>query len=174
MKKLSLSDRFCFLISTGLGLGYAPIAPGTFGSLLGIPLGIWFLNIPSWAAILICVVLFFIFSGLAHRVGKIKGESDASIIVSDEVLGQAITLLGVRYVGPQVILVTSTAHWRTPDWPVVLAGFLLFRLFDIFKPFPARTFDRTIKNGFGTILDDVVAGVYAAIVLYLGTKVTFN
>ncbi|MBS1984885.1 MAG: phosphatidylglycerophosphatase A [Bdellovibrionales bacterium] len=146
--------RFFVLgISTGLGLGYLPLAPGTWGSLLGIPLGLWFLELPVPLVVGLCIVLFFIFSALAERACHHWGQMDASRVVSDEVLGQAIAIAGIR---------SLADHGPLPQWSFVILSFLLFRIFDITKPFPARTFDRQ-GNGFGVVADDVVAGIYAAL-----------
>jgi len=141
-------------VSTGFGLGYAPKAPGTFGSLLGIPLGLFFLRLdPSLVAIL-CIILFFLFAAAAERACHHWGEMDAGRVVSDEVLGQAIAIAGMRSVFVQ--------H-PNERWMLIALAFALFRLFDITKPFPARYFDRQ-GTGFGIIADDVVAGIYAALV----------
>lgn len=151
-------------VSSGLGLGYAPVAPGTFGSLLGIPLGLYLLTLPTWMVMVIFVGLFFVFAALAERACLHWGQTDSGRVVSDEVLGQAIAIFGIRSViheGP------------VSQWIFVAVAFGLFRLFDIVKPFPAKTFDRQ-ESGIGVIADDVVAGLYAALVVLAVSKIWLN
>lgn len=151
-------------ISTGFGTGYAKYAPGTVGSLLGIPLGYWWLQFPGWVAVVMATVLLLICVPLVQRSCEHWGVADAQKITIDEVLGQAITFIGLRhYVRIEGVM---------PPWYYALAAFLVFRLLDIAKPFPARSLDRQ-PNGWGVMLDDVVAGVYGALVLYGAVKI-FN
>ena len=158
--------RFAILgVSTGLGLGYMPVAPGTFGSLLGIPLGLALATLSPMVAYAISFVLFFVFAAAADRACRHWGQSDSGRVVSDEVLGQAIALVGARSV-------LAGEHYL-PKWGVVVGAFLLFRLFDIFKPFPARTFDR-MESGFGVVADDVVAGLYAAFVVWGLSRISMS
>lgn len=159
-------QRFFTLgISTGLGLGYVPRAPGTAGSLLGIPVGLWLLQLPTWAALSICAVLFFIFSKLADRAARHWGQDDCQKIVSDEVLGQALTFLSLRH-SPLLssYQICPSTTWMLPPLSFIVVGFVVFRALDIVKPYPARTFDRQ-SGGFGIQADDVVAGLYGALVL---------
>ncbi len=86
----------------------------------------------------------------AHVVSRDRGIADPSIVVIDEVAGQLVTLVAFP-----------------PTWRFILAGFVLFRVFDILKPWPASYFDRRVKSGFGIVADDVVAGFYAAASLWL-------
>jgi len=158
---------FVLGISTGLGLGYMPVAPGTFGSLLGIPVGLWLIQYPTWLGVLICALMFFLFSFLAQRACEHLGQSDAQLIVSDEVLGQAITLLCLRHAVPLVpYKIFANVEWMLPqNMLYVFIGFGLFRVLDIVKPYPAKTFDRQ-GGGFAVIADDLVAGLYGALVLW--------
>ena len=87
------------------------------------------------------------------------GDMDAGRIVIDEVYGQAVALLGLRH-----FLLSTGGGLSSIPYAYVLVGFVLFRVFDIFKPFPARTFDRQ-ATGFSNVMDDVVAGLYAALIL---------
>lgn len=152
-------------VSTGLGLGYAPKAPGTFGSLLGLPLGLLLLQYPTWLALLISAIIFVVFASLADRAARHWGESDCQKIVSDEVLGQALVFLSINN-SPLLTQVEVFAghYWKIPPLSFIVIGFILFRLLDIVKPYPARTFDRQ-GGGFGIVADDVVAGLYGAIML---------
>jgi len=143
-------SRFVLFLSSNAGLGYAPVAPGTFGTLAGIPCFFllaplpWHLWLLSWTALL------FLSFWVAGEAGRHYGVVDDGRIVIDELLGYLATVALLPF-----------------SWTAAIAGFFLFRLFDITKPPPARWFDRELKNGFGVVLDDVVAGIYAAIALRL-------
>jgi phosphatidylglycerophosphatase A len=148
-----------FILSTasGLGLGLIPMAPGTFGSLLGLPLGLWFLKFPIYYGFAICFLLLLVLIPIAHRAAKHWGHMDCQKIVCDEVLGQTITLLGLRGLWTQFD--------RAEALGFVVFSFAVFRILDITKPFPAKLFDRK-PSGFGIMADDVVAGLYGAIIVW--------
>ncbi len=137
-----------FSIGTGLGAGYAPLAPGTAGSLLAV---IVFLLWPQNALCWIFVTLFFLLIGIpvSTFIEKEKGE-DPSLVVIDEVVGQWTTLLFLPFF----------------NWKVALAGFFLFRLFDIWKPFPINL-SQKLPAGWGIMVDDVLAGIYGNMVLQI-------
>ncbi len=141
-------NKFITLYATGLCLGYLPKAPGTFGSLLGVMLFFLTAGLPpvSYAIFLIAFIAFSIWT--AGEAAKIFGEADPQRVVIDEVAG---------------VLVAAAFHpW---SWKVAIAAFILFRLFDIWKPFPIRAIDRKVHGGLGIVLDDVLAGVFANVVL---------
>jgi phosphatidylglycerophosphatase A len=123
--------------------GYAPFAPGTFGTLGAIPLYAALSRLPPVAYVAFTIA----FSGLAihaaERAGKYWGIADASPIVIDEVAGYLLTMAFAPF-----------------SWPALAAGFVLFRIFDVLKPWPASALDR-IKSGFGVVLDDLAAGAWA-------------
>lgn len=173
----SLKDYLALAIAT-CGVGYLPIAPGTWGSLVGV--GIYLLwsklslrlvhgltgdyAIPLWfdslqkaltLSLVICITLVGIWA--ATRVEKLSGRKDASIVVIDEVAGQLLTFTFVHML-----------LWH--EWPLIIAGFLLFRLFDILKPYPIRRLE-ALESGLGVMADDVLAGLYAAITLSLFTSI---
>mgnify|MGYP002353211202 CR=1 FL=1 len=135
-------------LTSGAYLGLAPYAPGTCGSLAGLPLwlAIGHFSLFSGAVLLILVILAAIF--LSGRAEKIYGRHDDQRIVIDEVVGVAVTLFSAA-----------------PGWTTALMGFFLFRVFDITKPWPCRTLDRRIPGGLGVVLDDLAAGIYAGGVL---------
>jgi phosphatidylglycerophosphatase A len=139
-------DFFAKLIATGLGSGFFPIAPATFASALVVAaLALVGVGHPAIEAIVI-VALLPVAIVTAHRAEKTLGH-DASPIVIDEVVGQMITL------------------WLAPrTWPWLLAGFFLFRLFDIWKPLGARRL-QDLPGGWGIVADDVLAGIYGFLVL---------
>jgi phosphatidylglycerophosphatase A len=138
---------FLVLLAAWGPCGYAPVAPGTFGTLGAIPL-YWALSWVSFPAYLGATLLLALVSGWsAHRAGRYWKVADASPIVIDEVVGYLVTMAFVPF-----------------SWPAAIAGFLLFRLYDVLKPWPASAFDR-MKNGFGVTMDDVAAGVFAGATL---------
>lgn len=141
--------------ATGLWTGFFPVAPGTTGSLVALAAYCWLPWLPlgqdghfgaaALALLLVATATGIAVSGPAEReFGK-----DGGPIVVDEIVGQWITVAGL-----------------VPSVPVVIGGFLLFRLFDILKPFPAGK-SQDLKGGWGVMTDDVVAGIYAAVVLRL-------
>jgi phosphatidylglycerophosphatase A len=171
--------RIALFVATAGGLGYLPKAPGTWGSLLGVALAsitFWMANINfrlvpptangSWAerspladflANQAQIALFISIVGVwaSSRAAQYWKTKDPQRVVVDEVSGQSIAYLGLFSTGP-------FAH----GWIYLLAGFILFRVFDIWKPFPARQAE-SLPGGWGIMADDWVAGVYAAVVLYL-------
>lgn len=138
-------------IACGFGSGLAPKAQGTFGSLAAILpwLLLRELSMPVWLGVI--VVAFAIGVWACDVAGRILGVDDHRSLVWDEFVGLWIALL------PALVA----------PWWAVIAGFLLFRLFDVWKPWPIAWFDRRVKGGFGVMLDDVIAGIFAGFVLYL-------
>jgi phosphatidylglycerophosphatase A len=135
----------------GFGSGLAPKAPGTFGTLLGLPL-FWLISgyaLPVQLAII--AVLFIVGIYICDKTGKAIGVADHGAIVWDEIVAMMLVLAFV----PNL------------DWKNGLVAFLLFRLFDIWKPFPIRQFDAKFKNGFGVMFDDLLAAIYAIIAFKL-------
>jgi phosphatidylglycerophosphatase A len=142
-----LTKIFHYSIATALGSGYFPKAPGTAGSLFALLLIYLF---PTLQDTLIYFIVFFTIVGIwsAGFVENEKGD-DPSIVVIDEVVGQWIALLFI----PFTII------------PTIIA-FILFRLFDIFKPFPIYQ-SQSLKGGFGIMVDDIIAGIFANIILQI-------
>lgn len=137
--------------ATWFGCGLAPIAPGTFGSagaLVVIPLWLW-MNWPPWTLAVLALVLTPLSIWSATATARDAGRKDPGLVVIDEVLGQWVTLAGAAVL----------------DWKYVLAGFFLFRILDIVKPFPARQFE-ALPDGTGIVADDLMAGVYGALLLW--------
>jgi phosphatidylglycerophosphatase A len=139
-------------LATGAYTGYSPVAPGTAGSVVGLIIG-YFFCAPMWqhepmifAAILAAAYVPACL--IAGRAEQIFGEHDSSKIVLDEVLGMIVTM----FLNPIT-------------WPSLLGGFVLFRIFDIIKPFPASLIDRKMPGGPGVMLDDLFSAIYANIVL---------
>ena len=151
-----IKTQCILLLATGLGIGYLPRAPGTFGSLLGPPLvvGILWFKLPLPFYLLVTAALFLFGVFICDRAAKILGLDDPGCIVFDEISAFTVVLF-------PVIDRSIDGHF----WAISIIAFLWFRLFDIWKPWPVRYFDR-IHGGWGIMADDFVAAVYAAICLY--------
>ncbi len=142
-------------IAFGFGSGLAPVAPGTFGSLVGIPITLWLL--PAYGDIgfgLIVLAAFVLGVWVCDITGKRLGIADYGGIVWDEIVAMMLIL------------------WLVPalTWGWITAAFLLFRIFDIVKLPPARHFDARWKNGFGVMMDDIAAAFHTLIVIALGHR----
>jgi phosphatidylglycerophosphatase A len=157
MLRRSLTDQrpgLATWIATAGGAGYFPIAPGTAGSAVGVVVVVGLTRVGLdrlWSSIVLAVIAALVFAvgvWAAGEAEKFFGRTDPGQVVIDEVVGQMITFL---------LLPHATWKW-------LLAGFLLFRAFDIVKPFPARQAER-IPRGWGIMIDDVVAGLYGLGVL---------
>ncbi|TYO97500.1 phosphatidylglycerophosphatase [Geothermobacter ehrlichii] len=140
--------RLWLLLAANGGLGYAPVAPGTFGTLAGIPL-FWLLSrLSPTGFTLAWILLLLLACYCSERAGRHYGVADDGRIVIDELVGYLVTVALLPF-----------------SWSAALLGFGFFRLFDIAKLPPASWFDREMKNGVGVVLDDVAAGIYAALAL---------
>jgi phosphatidylglycerophosphatase A len=143
-----IRDKLVIVLATGCYAGYVPKAPGTAGSLVAIPLCYVISKFSPAQA----TVFVFLFIGLAVWVSsaaeKLFDEKDSGLIVIDEMAGMAITLFFIPWT------VTS-----------VVFGFLLFRIMDIIKPFPIRKVESRLSSGWGVVGDDVLAGIYAHVIL---------
>ena len=168
-KQRSAGDYFALAFAT-CGVGYFPVAPGTLGSLVGAAaylstwewiyelleanalqrrLSVLYIATPLLASMLLLIVLVTA-TGIwaASRTEKLLQKKDPSVVVIDEVAGQMIALLSVQF-------------W-SPTWWSILSAFILFRAFDIWKPYPVRRLE-ALESGLGIMLDDVAAGLYAAV-----------
>jgi len=152
-------NRIAIALATFFGCGFFPKAPGTIGSLAGIATAALF---HWWGAgrftlLMIAIVVFPVAVWASSAAARALGRKDPGQVVIDEVLGQWVTLLGA-------------AIWT---WQTYLAAFLLFRLFDIWKPPPVRQAE-ALPEGLGIVADDVLAGIYGALILYIGTQLRLN
>jgi len=166
--------RVSLAIATALGLGYLPKAPGTFGSLGGVAIclatvwlfsrrtpqflavekgaSFWSIGLaPGFAEYVLVILVAILGVYVAHRAAKYAGKKDPQFVVIDEVSGQMIA-----YFSPFTLL----------NWKSLLLGFILFRVFDIWKPFPARQAE-SLPGGLGIMADDWIAGIYAALGLWI-------
>jgi phosphatidylglycerophosphatase A len=179
----SVKDYLALAIAT-CGVGYFPIAPGTMGSLVGVALFVWVRSVVldlvsssnvsgrhfedsayriyySVVAIELVVVFLITLVGTwaASRTENLSGKKDPGKVVIDEVAGQYLALIALPFAS-----VTSA-------WPLLIAAFILFRFFDIVKPYPARRME-SLHGGLGIMADDIVAGLYAAIMVAIGAVIT--
>lgn len=157
---LSTPEHF---IAFGFGSGLAPVAPGTFGTLVGLPF--WFvlmhLDLPYYA---LALVLLFVFGcWVCGESARLLGVHDYGGIVFDEMVGLLVACT------PLLLMAGGVQGLA---WLWLLAAFALFRAFDILKPWPIRWLDRHVEGGFGIMIDDVLAGLAAAVVLWLALRLT--
>ena len=149
-------DGICMLkkiflfIAQGFGTGLAPAAPGTFGSLLGIPAYFIIQLFNGQTQIILVAALIAIAVITAHIGARLLQKEDPGSIVIDEIAGQVLTLWGVEFTLVNII-----------------AGFILFRFFDILKPYPIKILEKKVPGGAGIVADDLMAGVYARIIMLL-------
>jgi phosphatidylglycerophosphatase A len=156
-----ISPRLGLFIAQWFGVGKMPFASGTWGSLAALPLVVGgdYLGLPIRLKILLLTLLFIVGVWTSSLGEKALGEKDPSSIVIDEVVGQGLALLPVCYL-------TSFQGDFYYLW--IILGFLLFRFFDILKPWPVSWADQHLKGGFGIMMDDVIAGEISAMLLILG------
>jgi phosphatidylglycerophosphatase A len=146
---LVLQEKTIKFLACGFGSGLAPIAPGTFGTLAGVPICLLCLPLPWFLRLLVVLVLMALSIYIAGRAEEIYQKKDDQRIVIDEIIGLQVTMLPVMI---------TTLH--------LCAGFVLFRIFDILKPFPLDNLQR-LPGGWGVVLDDVGAGIYAGVLMLL-------
>jgi phosphatidylglycerophosphatase A len=164
-KTLSAEQRRALLatpagwLACGFGSGLTPVAQGTFGSLAALLpwLLLRHLSLPFY--LLVLLVGFAIGVWACDIAGRALGVDDHRSLVWDEFIGQWIALIPLLV--PKLLPTRFSIWWWLP------AGFVLFRLFDVWKPWPIRWMDRHLKGGRGVMVDDVVAGVFAAVVVAL-------
>lgn len=137
-------------VACGGYIGYIRWAPGTWGSLVGLGLIFCISGLPLIWYLVLCAALFLLGAWTSQLASEHLRESDSSKIVIDEIVGMLITMIGIP----------MTGYW-------LAIGFILFRFFDIVKISPARYLDSQLKNGWGVMLDDVVAGIYGNIILQI-------
>ncbi len=140
--------RLIHFLAQGFGAGRMPYAPGTFGALVAVPIYLLLMPLAPVVYALSVLGLFTLGVWLADVTGRDLGAHDHPSIVCDEVVGYLVAM----FLAP-------------PGWPWPVIGFLLFRLFDIWKPYPICLVDRRLTNGFGCMLDDLLAGLYALVAL---------
>lgn len=144
------------LLATWFGSGYFPKAPGTVGSLAALPFGLWISDLFGIAGLIAGVVIVSLIGiSVSNTYMDQAGQHDPGPVVIDEVAGQWLALIPIATV---------------LTWQGVLLAFLLFRVFDIFKPWPISWADRDVSGGLGVMLDDILAGIAAAACLFACMK----
>lgn len=135
-------------IASGFGLGLMPVTPGSFATLGGLIVYFCIYHWPWWAYLAIFLLVTWLAIYLSDKLSKAYQLHDPTVVCLDEFSGILVTLFLVP-----------------PTWPYILAGFLLFRLFDIWKPWLVGIVDKSMDSGFGMVLDDIIAGIFAWIIL---------
>ena len=152
---MKFRERAVLFVATGFFIGTVPFAPGTFGSLIGLPV-CFLLSRLNLLQSVIYILVFILFAiGIASAAEKILKQKDPGQIVIDEIAGLMVTFAGLPF-----------------NLKTALAGFIIFRVFDILKPFPIRILERRVGGGTGVVLDDVLAGVYGNLILRLVIYIT--
>ncbi len=144
-----MNQKAIKFLACGFGLGLAPVAPGTFGTLAGVPICLLCSSLSWFWRLLVVLALTVLSIYVSGRAEEIYQKKDDQRIVIDEIIGLQVTMLPV----------TVTAFH-------LFAGFILFRIFDILKPFPLKKI-QNLPGGWGVVMDDVGAGVYAGALLFL-------
>jgi len=147
LKKVALGSPSGWL-AFGFGSGLSPFAPGTMGTLVAIPFIFALKSLGTFGFWMVLVLLFFLGISLCGRVSSKLGVHDHGGIVWDEMVGYWLA-----------------AAFVPLQWPWLLAAFLLFRFFDIFKPWPIRQIDKKVSGGFGIMVDDIVAALFTIVIL---------
>lgn len=145
---MNFKEKVILFLATGFYVGKIPFAPGTFGSLLALPFCFLLSKVSIGAAILGAVLFSAIAVHIAGAAERLLQKTDPGCIVIDEMAGIWVTFIGISF---------------TPFW--ICAGFLLFRIFDIVKPFPISFLEKRFSGGFGIVIDDVAAGIFANLIL---------
>jgi len=157
-----------WIIATWFGSGLLPKAPGTWGSLAAIPFAYLFsIYTCPYAQLFGITVLFFIGIWASDKIEESAQIKDPGFIVVDEVVGQWMALLPL----PFLYTIIDNNSFYLYSVLIAVAGFLAFRLFDIWKPWPVNYADKNIPGGYGIMFDDVIAGMYALIVTSVLTAV---
>ena len=142
-------------LASGFGSGFSPRAPGTVGSLVALlPWWFWLRELPMWHYLLALGCAFALGVWASDWVVGKLGRQDPQVVVWDEFVGLWMAL----FLAPA-------------GWPWMLGGFVAFRLFDVWKPWPVRWADRAVHGGFGAMLDDLLAGAYAWLALHLAEAI---
>ncbi len=146
-----LRDRDVLFLATGGGSGYSPYAPGTVGSIVALPLGWLLSHQPLGLALVLVVVLSIAAVGIAQRAATLLNRADPGVVVIDEIAGVLVACLGLEL-----------------SFTGCLINILIFRVFDVLKPFPVGWLDRRLKGGLGIVADDLAAGLLTNMVYRAG------
>ncbi len=150
MSRLFSLKKPSHFLALGFGLGLAPKAPGTFGTFAALPFIFATMAAPLWVQLAVAAFLSLVGIYLCGKAADDAGVHDHPAIVWDEIAGFYITMIGVAL-----------------SWQTLLVGFVLFRFFDIVKPFPIKVLDRHVGGGIGIMADDILAGLFSLAGLHL-------
>lgn len=155
---MNYKQKSVMFFATGCFTGNISFAPGTFGSILGLPL-CFFLSKLDFSVAFLLTSIFILFAiWIAQEAEKIlKTKKDPGCVVIDEIAGMLVTLTGLPF-----------------NIVSVVAGFFLFRVLDIWKPYPIRFFDKKLSGGVGIVMDDVAAGIVSNLVLRMFLKTAYG
>lgn len=145
---MNYKQKSVMFFATGCFIGNISFAPGTFGSILGLALCFFLSKIEFAMAVGLTILFVFFAIWMAHEAEILLKAEDPGCIVIDEMAGMAVTLIGLPF-----------------NMISVLTGFLIFRILDIWKPYPIRWFERKLSGGVGIVMDDIVAGILGNIIL---------
>ena len=154
---MNFGEKAVMFLATGFYVGNVPLAPGTLGSLIGLPLCFLLAGIQLPAAIILAVLFIGFAVWIAHAAEKTLKKKDPGCIVIDEVAGMVVTLIGLPF-----------------NLTTAVIGFIIFRILDILKPFPIRTLDKRLPGGIGIVADDVVAGIFANIFIRIFLYISYR
>jgi len=141
---MNLTNKAAVFLATGFYIGKIPLAPGTFGSLIGLPLCFLLAEIQLSAAIIAVLLIIALAIWISNVAERTLERKDPGCIVIDEIAGMVVTLIGLPF-----------------NLTTAAIGFILFRILDILKPFPIRILDKRLPGGLGIVADDVVAGIFS-------------
>ena len=145
---MNLTNKAAVFLATGFYIGKIPLAPGTFGSLIGLPLCFLLAGIQLSAAIIAALLIIALAIWISNVAERTLERKDPGCIVIDEIAGMVVTFIGLPFTLTTAVL-----------------GFILFRILDILKPFPIRILDQRLSGGLGIVADDVVAGIFANVIV---------
>ena len=147
---MNFRNQVVDFLATGFYIGKVPVAPGTFGSLPGLLLCWAISGIPASVAAVVGILLIGLAIWVSNEAEKLYGSKDPGSIVIDEIAGMFVTMFGLPF------------FWKT-----AAAGFIVFRVLDIIKPFPIRQLEKRLPGGVGVVADDVAAGLMGNILLWI-------
>ncbi|MGD9078202.1 MAG: phosphatidylglycerophosphatase A [Desulfobacterales bacterium] len=147
---MQFRERVVLFLATGFFIGHMPFAPGTFGTLIGLPICYLLSRFHIGLSVVGVIVFIGLSVAVASAAEKILNQKDPAQIVIDEIAGLLVTFVGIPF-----------------NLQIAVLGFIIFRVFDILKPVPIRSLETKIRGGSGVVVDDVVAGIYANLVLRL-------
>ena len=153
---MNFTNKTAVFLATGGYVGFIPFAPGTFGSLIGLPFCFLLAGIQLSAAIIAALLFIALAIWISGAAAKTLKRKDPGCIVIDEIAGMVVTFIGLPF--------TLTTAFL---------GFILFRILDILKPFPIRTLDQRLSGGLGIVADDVVAGIFANIITRISLVILY-